>query len=325
LPPHLAISVTELNNFVTGALMLHLPINYAGMNAKYNIEGYWNEWSVKLLPWLLTHGIRILIMLAAAYIINYVASRLIEKIVKVSVTKDHHQTESAEQKREETLIQIFSWCVRVLLVLIVSMLILNEIGLSVGPLIAGAGILGLAVGFGGQYLIRDFFTGFFMIIENQYRIGDAVSLDQTKGIVENISLRMTTLRDLDGTVHYVPHGDIKRVANLSMDFARINLNVRVAYQTHLEDAIKVINDTGNELAADPEWKDFIIKPPQFLRVEDFIESGVVLKILGETMPLKQWEITGELRKRIKVSFEKKGIEMPSLQRYMNPFTEGDQS
>ena len=193
-----------------------------------------------------------------------------------------------------------------MLLLIVIMAILNEMGLSVGPLLAGAGILGLAVGFGGQYLIRDFFTGFFMIIENQYRIGDAVSL------------RMTTLRDLDGTVHFVPHGDIKRVANLSMDFARINLNVRVAYQTHLEKAIEVINTTGMELATDPLWKEFIIKPPQFLRVEDFLESGVVLKILGETVPLKQWEVTGELRKRIKFSFEREGIEMPTLQRFMNP-------
>lgn len=205
-----------------------------------------------------------------------------------------------------------------MLLLVVIMLTLNEMGLSVGPLLAGAGILGLAVGFGGQYLIRDFFTGFFMIIENQYRIGDAVSLDQTSGVVENISLRMTTLRDLDGTVHFVPHGDIKRVANLSMDFARINLNVRVAYQTHLEKAIEVINQTGKELADDPLWKEFIIKPPQFLRVEDFLESGVVLKILGETVPLKQWEVTGELRKRIKVSFEHEGIEMPTLQRFMNP-------
>lgn len=288
------------------------------MDTKFKIEGYWNEWISKLLPWLLTHGLRIIFIIAAAYVIYYIARRVISKIVKVSVTADYHLSEIAERKREETLIQIFTWSLRVMLLLVVIMLTLNEMGLSVGPLLAGAGILGLAVGFGGQYLIRDFFTGFFMIIENQYRIGDAVSLDQTSGVVENISLRMTTLRDLDGTVHFVPHGDIKRVANLSMDFARINLNVRVAYQTHLEKAIEVINQTGKELADDPLWKEFIIKPPQFLRVEDFLESGVVLKILGETVPLKQWEVTGELRKRIKVSFEHEGIEMPTLQRFMNP-------
>jgi len=290
------------------------------MNTKFNIEGYWNEWSVKLLPWLLTHGIRIILIIIMAYLINFVARRIITRLVRVSVTIDRHQSEHAELMREETLIQIFTWSMRVMLVLIVGMLTLNEIGLSIGPLIAGAGILGLAIGFGGQYLIRDFFTGFFMIIENQYRIGDVVNLDQTSGLVENISLRMTTLRDLDGTVHYVPHGDIKRVANLSMDFARINLNVRVTYATQLERAIEVINQTGNELAEDPLWKPFIIKAPQFLRVDDFLETGIALKILGETVPLKQWDITGELRKRIKVAFEKNGIEMPALQRMVNPFS-----
>ena len=290
------------------------------MDTTFSIKAYWSEWSGKILPWLFTHGLRIVLIVVAAYVINHLAKRFIEKIVRMSVTIDRHQTEAAEKKREETLIKIFSWSVRILLMLVVIMLALNEIGLSIGPMLAGAGILGLAVGFGGQYLIRDFFTGFFMILENQYRIGDAVKLDQTSGLVEDISLRMTTLRDLDGTVHYVPHGDIKRVANLSMDFARINLNVRVAYQTHLEHAIDVINQTGLELAADEAWKPFIIKPPAFLRVDDFLDTGVVLKILGETVPLQQWDVTGELRKRIKVAFEREGIEMPSIQRMSNPFT-----
>jgi small conductance mechanosensitive channel len=293
------------------------------METKHNIEAYWSNWTSNIIPWLLTHGVRVMLIIIAAYILHYILQKAIVKIIRVSVTSDVHRTAHAEEKREETLIQISSWTIRIFLVLLVIAFILSEIGLPVGPMLAGAGILGLAVGFGGQYLIRDFITGFFMIVENQYRIGDAVSLDQTSGIVENISLRMTTLRDLDGTLHHVPHGDIKRVANLSMDFARINLNVRVAYQTHLEDAIEVINKTGEELANDPEWKEVIIKPPKFLRVEDFLESGIVLKILGETVPLKQWEVTGELRKRIKVAFEKEGIEIPSIRTLMNRPTQDD--
>jgi moderate conductance mechanosensitive channel len=289
------------------------------MESKFNFQDYWNDWIDKLIPWLLTHGIRIILLIIVAYVFNFLARRLIIKIIHVSVTADYHHSIEAEKKREKTLIQIFTWSARVFIVILVFMLILNEFGLPVGPMIAGAGILGLAVGFGGQYLIRDFITGFFMILENQYRIGDAVSLDNTHGIVENISLRMTTLRDLDGTLHHVPHGDVKRVANLSMDFARINLNVRVTYSTQLEHAIAVINKTGLELASDPRWKALITKPPAFLRVDDFLESGIVLKILGETVPLKQWEVTGELRKRIKVSFEKEGIEMPSLKNIVNPF------
>ena len=294
------------------------------METRFNFQAYWNDWIDNLIPWLLTHGIRIGLLLLLAYGFNFLARRVIIKIIRVSVTADYHQSVVAERKRENTLIQIFTWSARVLIVIILFMLVLNEFGLPVGPMIAGAGILGLAVGFGGQYLIRDFITGFFMILENQYRIGDAVSLDDTHGIVENISLRMTTLRDLDGTLHHVPHGDVKRVANLSMDFARINLNVRVTYQTRLEDAIAVINKTGQELASDPLWKEFITKPPAFLRVDDFLESGIVLKILGETVPLKQWEVTGELRKRIKVAFENEGIEMPTLKNLMNPLNDASE-
>jgi small-conductance mechanosensitive channel len=279
-----------------------------------------SAWSAQIVPWLLEHGIRILVILLAAFVINFVAKRFISRIIRISVTMHSHSSVIAEQKREQTLIQIFSWTIKVMLVLVVLMLIMHEVGIPIGPMLAGAGILGLAVGFGGQYLIRDFITGFFMILENQYRIGDVVSLDQTSGVVENISLRMTTLRDLDGTVHHVPHGDIKRVANQSMDWARINLNLNISYSTDLERVIGIIDKVGLELASDPAWKEFVIKPPSFLRVEDFSESSVVLKVLGETVPLQQWSVTGELRRRIKLAFDKEGIEMPLPQRVVHQIT-----
>lgn len=280
------------------------------------------EWTANIGPWLLDHGPRIAVILGGAYIVHYLAKKFIIKIVRVTVTIDRHQTEAAEKKREDTLIQIFTWTENVVLVLMVIMMLMHEIGIPIGPMLAGAGILGLAVGFGGQYLIRDFFTGFFMILENQYRIGDYISLDQTSGLVENISLRMTTLRDTDGTVHHVPHGDIKRVANYSKDFARINLNLRIGYHTNLEKVIDVVNRTGRELAEDPKWKDAILKQPEFLRVDDFLESGIVIKILGETLPLRQWEVTGEFRKRIKVAFDREGIEIPLPQRVVHQYSYG---
>jgi len=183
--------------------------------------------------------------------------------------------------------------------------------------LAGAGIIGLAVGFGGQYLIRDLISGFFIIIENQYRVGDVVNFDGTGGLVEDISFRMTTLRDLDGTVHHIPHGEIKKVANLSKDFARVNLNIGVSYNSKLDHVIQIVNEVGNELSQDAQWKEFIIKPPQFLRVDDFADSSIVIKILGETQPLKQWEVTGELRKRIKIAFDNEGIEIPFPQRVIH--------
>lgn len=286
------------------------------------MKNNWNDWASQIWPWIMDHGPRIVIILAGAYLLHFLAKRFIVKLVRVTVTIDRHQTEAAEKQREDTLISIFIWTEQVVLVLMVIMLMLHEINIPIGPMLAGAGILGLAVGFGGQYLIRDFFTGFFMILENQYRIGDYVGLDQTTGLVEDISLRMTTLRDTDGTVHHVPHGDIRRVSNFSKDFARINLNIRIGYHTNLEKVIEVVNQTGVELAHDPTWKEAILKAPQFLRVEDFLESGMVIKILGDTLPLRQWEVTGELRKRLKVAFDREGIEIPLPQRVVHQYSYG---
>jgi len=163
----------------------------------------------------------------------------------------------------------------------------------------------------------------FIILENQYRIGDIININGTGGLVEDISLRKTTLRDIDGIVHHIPHGEIKIVSNLSKNFARVNLDIGVSYSTDLEHVIRVINRTGKELAEDPAFRDSIISPPQFLRVNDFADSAVVLKILGDTKPLKQWEVTGELRKRLKVSFNREGIEIPFPQRVVHQINSQD--
>ena len=266
--------------------------------------------SEAIVPWLLNHGAKIVIITAAAWLLNIIISRIVRKAVRVTVVADENISPEAEKKREDTLIRIFNGAVRIVIIILAVMMILQEAGLEIGPLIDGAGIAGLALGFGGQYLIRDIITGLFIIIENQYRIGDVVNIDGTSGSVEDISLRRTTLRNLDGTQHHIPHGDIKRVSNLSKGFARINLDIGVAYDTNLEHVIRVVNQTGSELAEDPLYKEFITQPPQFLRVNDFADSAIIIKILGETKPLKQWEITGELRKRIKIAFDREGIEIP---------------
>ncbi len=277
------------------------------------------DWYAAAGPWLMTHGLRIILIILGAYVLNLLLRRFIVKVVRLSVTIDHHHSVEAEKKREDTLIRIFTWSFAIIILVVASMMVMQEIGVPIGPMLAGAGIVGLAVGFGGQYLIRDFITGFFMILENQYRIGDVVRLDQTEGTVEDISLRMTTLRDMDGTVHHVPHGDIKRVSNLSKNFARVNLNINVNYKVRLEEVVDLLNRVGEDLARDTEWKDFITKPPQFLRVDDFSESGMTLKIVGETLPNRQWAVTGELRKRIKSAFDQAGIEIPLPQRVIHQY------
>lgn len=278
---------------------------------------YIEKWTELLIPWLLSHGIKILIIFVAAYIFNKIIAKFIEKAVRIALIPDGVSSEEAEKKREDTLIHIFDATARIAIFTVAILMVLQELGMMIGPILAGAGIVGLAFGFGGQYLIRDIIAGLFIIIENQYRIGDVVNFDNVGGLVEEISLRMTTLRDLDGTVHHVPHGDIKKVSNLSKNFARVNLNIGVAYNTNLEHVIEVVNRTGNELAQDKQYKPLIIQPPQFLRVDDFADSAIVIKILGETKPLKRWEVTGEFRKRIKIAFDKEGIEIPFPQRVIH--------
>lgn len=268
----------------------------------------------KIQPWLMDHGLKIFAIIAAAYLLRKFAGIFMEKAIRKVVVPNHFLSKDEERKREDTLIKIFRSVLRIMVLIIAGLMVLSEVGINIGPLLAGAGIAGLAFGFGGQYLIKDLISGFFIILENQYRVGDVVCFDGTCGLVEDISMRMTTLRDLDGTVHNVPHGEIKKVSNLSKYFSRVNLNVGVSYKANLEKVIKVVNQVGKEMAEDQNWKDHIIKAPQFLRVDDFADSAVMIKILGETKALKQWDVAGELRKRIKIAFDNEGIEIPLPQR-----------
>ncbi|HRW86721.1 MAG TPA: mechanosensitive ion channel family protein [Bacteroidales bacterium] len=277
------------------------------------IQSFWE----KVVPWLLSHGIKIVVIAVVAWITYIVLSRIVRRAVKISVVRDQGMTEEAEIKRENTLIRIFNGAIRIIMILIALLMILQEVGIEIGPILAGAGVVGLAVGFGAQYLIRDIITGLFIILENQYRIGDVINIGSEGGVVEDISLRMTTLRDLNGTVHHIPHGEVTRVSNLTKSWSRVNINIGVSYNANIEKVIDVINRTGEKLAEDPQFKDSIISPPKFLRVDEFADSSVVVKILGETKPSKQWEVAGEFRKRIKAEFDREGIEIPFPQRVVH--------
>jgi len=266
--------------------------------------------------WLATHGVRIVVIVLGALCIQLVSRRLVGQMIRRLVGQGYG-TKLAEEKRENTLIQVADGTIVVLVWLIAALMLLSEFGIAIGPVLAAAGVAGLAIGFGGQYLIRDLISGAFVILENQYRTGDVVCFGTTCGLVECITLRMTTLRDLDGTVHHVPHGEIKTVSNLSKGFSRVNLNIGISYASNLEHVIEVVNRVGQELAEDPFWKEQIMTPPVFLRVEEFAESAVIIKILGDTLPIKQWDVAGELRKRLKVAFDKEGIEIPFPQRVVH--------
>lgn len=275
---------------------------------------YWMEEYSGLI---LMHGLRILLIIGASYIIHKIIKKFIAKTIRMIIVKDESDNEDGEIKREDTLISIFSTTALIAIFTISGLMILQQLGVHIGPLLAGAGIVGLALGFGGQYLIRDIISGLFIIIESQYRIGDVVKFNDVGGRVERITLRLTTLRDLDGVVHHIPHGEITKVSNFSKVFSRVNLNIGIAYNSDLDKAIEVINKTGLEMAEDPQWKDAFLKPLQFLRVDDLADSAIVMKILGETVPDRQWEVAGEFRKRIKKAFDMAGIEIPFPQVVMH--------
>jgi small-conductance mechanosensitive channel len=261
--------------------------------------------------WLVEHGIRILIIVVVGAVLWFVLNKFLPPIVRRGVSRTKYK-ESKEgiEKRTNTLVSIFRGVGRVFLVVIGIMMILSEVGVDIVPVLAGFGIAGIAIGFGAQYLIRDLIAGTFIILENQYRVGDVARVADIAGVVEEVTLRKTVLRDLDGIVHHVPNGEIRVASNFTRHFARVNLDVSVAYGTDLDHAIRVINQVGKALTEDEKWRKAIKSPPQVLRVDNLGDSGIYIKILGDVKPMQQWAVMGELRLRIKKAFDAEGIEIP---------------
>lgn len=214
------------------------------------------------------------------------------------------------ERRVNTIARLIVKVGGTVIVVIAVLMALSEFGVDVGPAIAGLGVAGIAVGFGAQTLIRDWLAGIFIVLENQYNEGDVVRIAGVDGVVEDLSLRRTTLRDLDGTVHTVPNGAIVVASNLTRLWARVNLDVAVAYDTDIDAATAVINQVGEELHADPEWGPRMLEPPKVVRVAGVGDSQVTLKVLGQVKPAEQWAVAGELRKRILAAFSKAGIKIP---------------
>jgi len=267
----------------------------------------WN-WDT-VVNWLVEHGTRILIILVVGFVLWFVLKKALPPMLR-RIIKTDGESKNAIEKRTKTLLAIFMNTGRILIVLVAVLMVLSEVGISIGPVLAGFGIAGIAVGFGAQYLIRDLIAGIFIILENQYRVGDVARIADTTGVVEEINLRKTVLRDLDGIVHHVPNGEIRTASNYTRKFSRVNLNLSVAYDTDLDHAISIINRVGQELADDEQWRKLIITPPTVLRVNNLGDSGIDIKILGDVKPLQQWAIMGELRLRLKKAFDAENIEIP---------------
>jgi small-conductance mechanosensitive channel len=264
-----------------------------------------------VVAWLIEHGIRILIIVVVGAVLWFALNKFLPPIVRRAVARaKYKESKEGIEKRTNTLVSIFRGVGRVFIVVIGIMMILSEVGVDIVPVLAGFGIAGIAIGFGAQYLIRDLIAGTFIILENQYRVGDVARVADIAGVVEEVTLRKTVLRDLDGIVHHVPNGEIRVASNFTRHFARVNLDVSVAYGTDLDHAIRVINQVGKALAEDEKWRKAIKSPPQVLRVDNLGDSGIYIKILGDVKPMQQWAVMGELRLRIKKAFDAEGIEIP---------------
>jgi moderate conductance mechanosensitive channel len=261
--------------------------------------------------WFVDHGITIIIMLVVGIALWAALKRFLPSLIKSFMARPV-PGESAEgrKRRAHTITGVFMGLGRVIIVLLILLMVLSELGVSVGPILAGFGIVGIAVGFGAQYLIRDLIAGIFILMENQYRIGDVAKIADVAGLVENINLRKTVLRDLDGIVHHIPNGEIRVASNYSRHYSRVNLNISVSYNTDLEYAIEVINRICKEMVAEDKWKKIFKSELKVLRVDNLGDSGIDIKILGDVKPLEQWNAMGELRLRLKKEFDKVGIEIP---------------
>ena len=266
-------------------------------------------------PWLLVHGIKIFFILLVAFAIHKIGGKAVEKIIRKAVPPDDLSPD-AERKREDTMIRIFVLGLRIIVWSITIMMVLPEFSVNIAPILAGAGILGLAIGFGTQNVVRDFLAGLFVIIENQYRVEDYICLNDTCGTVEDVTLRKTILRDVHGVTHHITHGTVNRVSNYTKKLATARMDISVAYKEDLDHVMVVINNVGKQMAGESPWKENTLTTIQVVGTgpSNFAESGIEITVAGDTKPGAQWGMLREYRKRIRYAFDKEGIEIPFPQR-----------
>lgn len=262
-----------------------------------------------LTSWLTTSGIKIIGILIGLVILSQMSRWIVKWMEKFVYEKDPLLASEAK-KRAQTLGNILRHAFLIVLAFVAVLMILGELGIQLGPLLATAGIGAIAIGFGAQSLVKDVISGFFIILENQYRIGDVIEVAGVSGLVESVSLRKTVLRDLQGKVHTIPNGEIKVVSNLSKEWSRSVLDLGISYREDVDRIVELLTQIGKELESEESFKGAILEPLQILGVEKFDESQMVLRMMVKTAPLRQWDVGRELRRRIKIRFDEKGIQLP---------------
>ncbi|MGE4182860.1 MAG: mechanosensitive ion channel domain-containing protein, partial [Limisphaerales bacterium] len=264
----------------------------------------------------------VLVIPLAAFVVLQLGKRVVRRI-RMRTEMPPGEDQTLAQRRLQTLTNAVWATFSALVWIVTGVFVLRRVGMDVTPIIASASVVGLAVAFGAQALIRDFFYGFFILMENQFTVGDVVKLGEVAGVVERMSLRVTVLRDIQGVVHYVPNGTIQNVSNMTQNWSRVVLEVPVAYNENTDRVTKVLEGTLRGLREDARWRRQILEEPTVAGVENFDESAVAIRVLVKTAPGKQWDVSRELRRRIKQAFDAEGIVIPFPQRVVHHVYEAD--
>jgi small-conductance mechanosensitive channel len=263
----------------------------------------------QLADWGATHGLKIIVIAVLAFVLVRTIGLMVRRFEhEVSQNTSLEVLERA--KRAKTLGGLVQNVLTTMVLIVSSLMILREVGLDITPILTGAGILGLAVGFGAQTLVKDIISGFFMILENEIRVGDVVEIDGHGGMVESMNLRTIVLRDFEGTVHIIPNGSVTAVMNRTKDFSYYVVDLPAPYETDTDEVADLVRAVGAELRADPAYAPFILNDLEVIGVDAFADSSVTIKLRIKTVPLKQWEVGRELRRRLKKAYDAAGISFP---------------
>jgi small-conductance mechanosensitive channel len=259
--------------------------------------------------WLVAHGLRIAIILILMFVLIKIARSVTERFYK-RYRKGRREADDEFKKKSDTLSSVTASVLTIIIVIIAAITILGELEIPIGPVLASAGIVGVALGFGGQHLVKDFISGFFILLDDQIRVGDVVQIAGKGGLVEKINMRMTILRDLSGNVHYVRNGEIGVITNMTREYSRYVFDVGVSYREDVDDVIEVIKQVDEDLRKDAQFKDDILEPIEILGLDQFADSAVIVKARTKTKPIKQWSVAREFKKRLKKAFDARDIEIP---------------
>ena len=267
----------------------------------------------KIGNWVIDIGPQLLAIIIGGWLLRHFGGIVIQRAIKhsIRVTRYNDMTESDVKKRQDTLISLFDVVWRTFMVIVVGLMLFKVFfpHINLTPLFASAGILGVALGFGAQSLIKDFLTGVFIITENQYRVGDVVDIEGAAGTVEKVGIRSTVLRDTDGNVHYLPNGNVMHVINKTMGFSKVNFSLAVHPATDIDKLAALINAVGDKLAKDDKWREKIIDPPHFFSIGTYTDISLDINIIGKVQPSEQWSVSAEMRKRLLAELKKNKIEL----------------